>query len=170
MQDTGGNLANLNDIVLPPPVSWWPLAPGWYVLAAALLCITAYTVWRVHRRWLSNRYRAEALSELHALPLKTMDPAAATIQLMTLLKRTALVAYPRQQVASLCGERWWIFLDEHGGTDFRQTLGPMSASLLYASAPTAAAGDDRVAQIKLAVELWINEHAAGAEQDSERVT
>ena len=27
-----GSLQNLNDIVLPAPVPWWPLAPGWWVL------------------------------------------------------------------------------------------------------------------------------------------
>jgi hypothetical protein len=171
MQDADGNLANLHDIVLPAPVSWWPLAPGWYVLAFTLLGIAVFAGWRAHRRWRVSRYRAEALTELHTVHVESMDPAAATTQLMTLLKRTALVAYPRQQVASLSGERWWAFLDERGGTDFSEKLGPMTTSLLYASAPNDGAGDDRVEQLKLAVERWIKEHPAVVKQDrSERVT
>ena len=31
-----GSLQNLNDIVVPGPVAWWPLAPGWYLLLAVL--------------------------------------------------------------------------------------------------------------------------------------
>ena len=38
MNDSG-SLQNLNDIVIPDPVAWWPPAPGWYVLAAILLII-----------------------------------------------------------------------------------------------------------------------------------
>ena len=26
------SLAQLRDIQLPEPISWWPLAPGWWVL------------------------------------------------------------------------------------------------------------------------------------------
>ena len=172
MPSADGNLANLHDIVLSAPVSWWPLAPGWYVLAFALLGIAVFAGWRARRRWLASRYRAEALTELRTVHVESMDPTAATIQLMTLLKRTALVAYPRQQVASLSGERWWAFLDERGGgTDFSEKLGPMSTSLLYGAAPNDRAGDDRVEQLKLAVERWIKEHPAVVKLDSSgRVT
>jgi len=33
-------LVNLKDIHLPPPVSFWPPAPGWWILA--LLMITTH--------------------------------------------------------------------------------------------------------------------------------
>ena len=29
-----GSLQNLNDIVVPEPVAWWPPAPGWYEVKA----------------------------------------------------------------------------------------------------------------------------------------
>lgn len=37
MSTDAASLANLHDIVLPPSVSWWPLAWGWYLLSALLL-------------------------------------------------------------------------------------------------------------------------------------
>ena len=30
-------LVNLKDIHLPPPVSFWPPAPGWWILAVLLI-------------------------------------------------------------------------------------------------------------------------------------
>ncbi len=40
----------LQPIVLPEPVKWWPPAPGWWLLAATLLI--AIVLWRYvkHRR------------------------------------------------------------------------------------------------------------------------
>ena len=40
-----GSLQNLNDIVVPGPVAWWPPAPGWYVLAAFALAGLAWLGW-----------------------------------------------------------------------------------------------------------------------------
>jgi hypothetical protein len=38
------SLENLYDIVMPPPIPWWPLAPGWYVVGGVLVQ-TADGVW-----------------------------------------------------------------------------------------------------------------------------
>jgi hypothetical protein len=54
-----GSLQNLNDIVVPGPVSWWPLATGWYVLAALLIVILLILAIRQWRQWRRNRYRRQ---------------------------------------------------------------------------------------------------------------
>jgi len=38
------SLENLYDIAMPPPIPWWPLAPGWYVVGGVLVQ-TADGVW-----------------------------------------------------------------------------------------------------------------------------
>ena len=161
MESVDGNLANLHDIVLPLPVSWWPLAPGWYVLAFVVAVLVLVFVWRARRRWLARRYCRQALIELRAIGHDSLEPAVAAASLMTLLKRTALSAYPRQQVAGLSGEDWWSFLDQcTGGEQFRKQLGPTTSALVYSDSPSTDATAAIVQELSVATEFWIRNHAA----------
>ena len=56
-----GSLENLHDLVMPVPVPWWPPAPGWVIVSAALIMVLGW--WLIHaiRHWRSNSYRREAL-------------------------------------------------------------------------------------------------------------
>ena len=107
------SLQNLNDIVLPATVGWWPLATGWYFLFALLLIALAWFGCRSLHRWMNNRYRRAALRELQWLAeriQKAEERDANLRQIPILLKRTALSVYPRSQVASLTGKDWFRFL------------------------------------------------------------
>lgn len=115
----------LEPIPEPPPVSLWPQTAGWAWLAIALLVLLglALRLWLAHRR--ANAYRRAALAEIAA---SGQDPLA----LAEILRRTALVAYPRAEVASLCGHDWLAFLDgAYGGTGFSAGPGRALASLPY---------------------------------------
>lgn len=57
-------LAQLRDIQLPEPVSWWPLAPGWWFVIASCLAILIGVVLMVVRHQKRNRYRRLAMNEL----------------------------------------------------------------------------------------------------------
>lgn len=161
MDSIDGNLANLHDIVLAPPVSWWPPAPGWYVLAFVIAALVIALAWRARRRWLARRYRVQALTELRAIRLDPTDPATAAANMMTLLKRTALAAYPRQQVAGLSGADWWSFLDQGiGGEDFRERLGPVMSGLVYSDTRNADATAADIEQLAAAAERWIRSHSS----------
>ncbi|NOR19848.1 MAG: DUF4381 family protein, partial [Xanthomonadales bacterium] len=101
------SLQNLNDIVLPANVEWWPLASGWYFLLGLLLIAVGWYGYRSAQRWIANRYRRAALRELELLKEAVgndVDRNNNLRQLPVLLKRTALSAYPRHQVASLSGK------------------------------------------------------------------
>ena len=56
-----GSLQNLNDIVLPDAVAWWPPAPGWYAVLAVLLALLLWLSFRALRAWRRNIYRRQAL-------------------------------------------------------------------------------------------------------------
>jgi len=114
------SLENLFDIVVPPPVPWWPPAPGWFVLGGVLLVLVFWGAWRAWRRWRAAAYRRAALAEWRQLKTHAADPGhreAALRQLPELVKRTALAAFPREAVASLSGTEWLRFLDRTGHTD-----------------------------------------------------
>ena len=101
----------LEDIVVPDSVSWWPLAPVWWVLIAIVVGASACWVFFAYRRWKSNAYRRAALRELEALG----DGAAG---IPALMKRAALAVWPRSEIAGLSGERWIAFLRDTSPDSF----------------------------------------------------
>lgn len=121
-------LATLRDIHLPEPVSWWPLAPGWWWLLGALLITVGLMIW-LRRRRSERRLSDAALRELTLLTTRCADDQAAFIQaLSVLLRRCAVARFSPQEAAGLIGESWLAFLDRHGGNrDF--TEGPGRALL-----------------------------------------
>ncbi len=109
----------------PQPVSMMPQTWGWVVVVAILLLAGVVIAVRLRRRYRANAYRRDALRELDAA---RHDPAA----IADILRRTALAAYPRRNVAGLAGEDWLRFLDEHGpGKDFSQGPGRLVAEAPY---------------------------------------
>lgn len=111
-------LAGLADIAVPGPVSWFPHTWGWWVIAGILFAAASVLAIRWARRYLANRYRREALVQCTALEA-TLDRedarAEALAALAVLLKRTALSAWPRAEVAALSGPAWIAFLRQQGG-------------------------------------------------------
>jgi hypothetical protein len=106
-----GDLANLADLALPPPVSFWPPAIGSWILAAAGLAALAVFSWRALHRYRADAYLREAIAELDALSSASgTDAPARAAAISSILKRVALVRYGREQVASLTGADWTGFI------------------------------------------------------------
>lgn len=106
-------MALMHELVMPEPVSWLPETPGWWVAFGWLSVIAVIGATEVVRRRRRNRYRREATMLLKAIELQLhSEPAAVAAQIAALLKRTALVAYPRPTVAHLYGAEWARFLRE----------------------------------------------------------
>ncbi|MBD9446416.1 DUF4381 domain-containing protein [Rhizobium sp. RHZ01] len=109
-------LRSLKDIAVPAPVSWMPQTWGWLIVV--LLLLSAILLWcaLAYRRWRKNAYRREALKHLEAIEVAVRDAdkrARALRDLGELLKRTALAAWPRKDVAATSGLAWAAFLVEH---------------------------------------------------------
>jgi hypothetical protein len=114
--DPAASLQNLHDIAVPASVAWWPPAPGWLLVAGLLLLTSGLLGLRKWRRYRRNRYRRMALTRLRAIRQQPSSPEAAA-SLATLLKQTALAAWPRLEVASLSGAQWSDFLHRTGSDD-----------------------------------------------------
>jgi len=54
-------LDQLRDIHLPEAVSWWPLAPGWWLLMVLTCLLLVGLLICLYRRHQSNRYRRQAI-------------------------------------------------------------------------------------------------------------
>ncbi|MGD8346528.1 MAG: DUF4381 domain-containing protein [Lysobacterales bacterium] len=154
MNDSG-SLQNLNDIVVPGPVAWWPPAPGWYVMVALAILALAWLGWNRWRSWNRNCYRREALQSL--AKIRATDSAERAQDLPELLKRAALTAWPRSEVAALTGEHWHRFLDRSGGMDrFSAGAGRALDRLAYGGAD--ALGRDELLDLYGAAEQWLRRH------------
>ncbi|WP_116368323.1 DUF4381 domain-containing protein [Parahaliea mediterranea] len=155
------SLANLHDIVVPAPVPLWPPAPGWLWLLGFVAIALVWLALRAFSRFQRNRYRREALAELAALRAGEQPPATRLAGLSIVLKRTALTAYPRQDVAQLTGADWFRFLDETGGTAFNSGLGQALEDSTYRAANGNGNGDGDTGQLeRLFAETahWIRRH------------
>ncbi len=107
----------LRDIHLPGPVSWWPPAVGWWILALLVIagCVVAWVHYRRHAR------ERAALRTLRSA-LKALDdggePARCLQQVSLVMRRFAMsIADAATPVAGLTGERWLAFLDSRWDRD-----------------------------------------------------
>lgn len=112
-------LGQLRDIHLPQPISWWPLAPGWYGLLALVVIVVILVGFYLFRRYQKRAIQRLALRQLANLQQlyqgQTGRQTAGeqiAMELSKLLRRVALSYYPREQVAHLQGQAWLAFLDK----------------------------------------------------------
>ena len=153
------SLQNLNDIVVSQDVPWWPLAPGWYVLAVLLVGLLVFLGFRNWQKRKANRYRELALRELSGIRQQA-DPAALQ-KLPALLKRAALSAWPRGDVAALSGADWHSFLDRTAKMDhFSSGAGELLDQLAYGGGKGMPAGDAGFDSVMEAAEYWLRRHSA----------
>jgi len=147
-------LADLRGYHLPEAVAWWPPAPGWWLLAGLLLVLTIglalYLARRRHRR-AAARVALQELAELRAALAAGHDADAFLRGLSRLLRRFALVRFPRRRVAGLTGTSWLEFLDAQGGDgQFRDGPGR-----LLAEAPYRPATELPAEELAALVKGWI---------------
>jgi hypothetical protein len=157
-------LEKLHEILLPDPVSWMPQTIGWYAVLGVVLFLASLWVYGRVRRYRANRYRRLALAELAIIERELQRPEKRTwalAEIPVLLKKTALLAFPRSDVASLSGEKWLAFLDKTvGGKNFREGEGRCLPDLAYAPASRIAElADESISKLLQLVRNWIKTHA-----------
>lgn len=124
-------LAQLRDIHLPEPVSWWPPALGWWGLAFFVLALFGLGAYRLILSLRKKRHRKAALREL-ALLRKNSDPRTALEQVAALLRRVAIQSFGRKEVVGLTGQKWLELLDRTGRTNqFSNGAGEALGENLY---------------------------------------
>lgn len=108
-------LAELKDIHLPEPIGIFPLATGWWVVIVTTLLVLATGIFFLIKRYKQNsaKRRALALLKRYETDYHTQqNPIKSCALVSELLKRVALVYYPREQVAALSGQHWITFLNQ----------------------------------------------------------
>ncbi|MBD1390251.1 DUF4381 domain-containing protein [Neiella sp. HB171785] len=143
----------LKDIVLAAPVSWWPLAPGWWLLIALLLLLLA---WFGRQLWL--RQRAKRFAKLALERVKQWQQSAQDIsvsQVNELLKVVACHYGESEQLAKLSGSRWYQWLQASSTDKQRPQIEQMCQLLqqhLYSGTPLSAVQQE---QLLNSCQLWL---------------
>ena len=106
-------LSQLRDIHSVPPVSWWPPAPGWWILALLLLVLLGWLGRLLLARIRVHRRRKQMLGWIDHLnanidPQRLPQDYLATLN--RIFKLVALRAFPDQHCAALAGQDWVEFL------------------------------------------------------------
>lgn len=145
----GKSLVELLDMLkpapVPDPISMTPQTWGWVVVAIAFLTVVATGLYLYLRHRRANAYRRAALAEIeHA--------GGDAAKIAEVLRRTALAAYPRTQVAGLFGKEWLSFLQQTSGiVTFSE---PSAQSLINAPYRETPQNPD----VTKLVQDWIRSH------------
>ncbi|HEY8518475.1 MAG TPA: DUF4381 domain-containing protein [Gammaproteobacteria bacterium] len=121
----------LRDIHMPDSVSWWPPAPGWWILAGLLLALAA--LWAV-RRYRTRHVRA-ALAAVRAVvgDLEAGAEPVACLQSLSVTMRRFVITVTDGAAAGLTGGHWLEYLDGRWDRDaFTRGAGRLLTAAPYA--------------------------------------
>jgi len=149
-------LAQLHDVQVAD-IKWWPPAPGWWLLAVLMiaLCVVAM-LWQQRRR---RRFVWVALAESELASLESdfdraeITAQAAVSRLSVLMRRSAMAARGRQNVARATDEQWInIIADVGNGQGFGRQEAEM---LLQAPYSGKALQDEQILQLLKSCRAWL---------------
>ena len=148
-------LSQLRDIRGIDSVSWWPLAPGWWILAGALVLIYGlYFLLRRHKEKKDLSWQAEVKTRLKSI--RQLDTSKEKIaEFSELLRHSAIKLYGRESCAGLEGVDWLSWLSEKDPQGFDWVK---NAKLLISApyAPAAKVTNDDLDRILDAFERWVS--------------
>jgi len=116
-------LAQLADIHLPAEISYWPPAPGWWILALIVLALVVLAIRRYIRHRNLHQICQHALAELSHCYNSYAKRASAdgddqklryVNEFNSVIRRVALYHFPKSNVASLGGHAWVDFIRKKG--------------------------------------------------------
>ena len=150
-------LANLRDIHLPEAISWWPLAPGWWFLMILASMALLFSGSRLISRYQKRLYRRQAMEYLEEI--ENLQGQKQLVELMALLKRTAISAYPDQSLAKLSPNALLEFLKTTCKEPIFQHIPNNLEAELYANqTEIKPVLEDFLTSAKVWTKVWIKKH------------
>ena len=155
-------LSQLVGVQLPPPVSWWPLAVGWYYLACLVIVMLSYYAYKKRCHYLQQAYRRQAIL---AITILTPADAAALLPIIKAVLQSSVTLYngskPKQQIndALVTEEDWFALFSRTGeATAFNEDNWALLMSMTY-QAPSVMVGKEaRFEALKTQCLHWVKDH------------
>jgi hypothetical protein len=149
-------LDQLRDIHLPEPVSWWPMAPGWWSLIIAGTVLLVWLIRFFYRRHSAKLYRRQALEKLNSLKLAGNSQQQLR-ELFELLKQTAISAYPNRHPSSQSIDQFIVFLQQSCDKPVFARVNMEFDKALYSSSSQSSVQNDKLFED---AKIWIKQHLA----------
>ena len=151
MSSDPGDLANMADLALPEPISFWPPAAGIWIVGGMAAAMLAVAGWRALQRYRADAYLRSAAAEIDVLSQSdgTIDEAVSAI-----LKRAAIVAYGREEVAALTGSAWAGFITRTTPAGVQTT--DLTTRLAGLFAPSAAPSSTGTSALVAQAKAWLD--------------
>ncbi len=100
----------IGELMEPDPIGFSLAAPGWTILLVLfLLALTIFALWKLYK-YNKNKYRRLALAEMSAIDFEQEQYSVIIYNTLSLLKRVAITAYGRDNLASIQGLQFLRFL------------------------------------------------------------
>ena len=159
-------LDQLEPLIEPAAIGWWPPAPGWWLLSL-LLPVLLWGLARLFKRLPRRKgtargeqldpLRQAALAELERLPKPYYGAEAGPWlqQLNALLKRLCRQRYPQSQSHTLTSRAWLAYLDNRC-----PAAGLTRWMILVEGAyrPHCNLDDKAIDGLSQAIAIWIRKH------------
>lgn len=152
----------LRDIHLPESVSWWPLAPGWWIMLG-LLILAAAVVFFLKTMKDRKQLDKQVMDEFQSLVdqyKNDRDTNALLANVSKLLRRVSMTRFSQEEVAALTGDRWLKFLDETlvnakntGSLNFHSELGELLVSSQYQKSQSI--DENKLDQLLMLSKRWL---------------
>lgn len=136
-------LKQLKDVQLPSPISWWPLAPGWYGLLALVIIIALLGLW-FYRRHKKRQQRRQRI-------VQYLQHVNNFSEAMAYIKQVAINCYPDKSVEHLQGDAWINFLASTATLSMSDSLQQQLAQAAYQAAP------DNSAKMLAVLQSWLEQ-------------
>ncbi len=147
------NTLALKDIHLPEQIANYPVAYGWWLLAAIIIFMIIITILKIIKSTKLNQVKKQALSQLKNNSQMTNS------DMIALLKWASMHYFSRAELAKLFGESLKEFLASKLPTKHQQTFAELSEQAFinqyqaHCEVNNNAESDEKLQQ---AVLLWLN--------------
>ena len=150
----------LRDIHTPSAVSWWPLAFGWWLLIAVVVCVVIVSMIALIKYRRKTAYRKIAISELdkHFANWQLDKSNSRYLQAANaLLKRVCshIEDNTGSHSTSLSSEAWVAHLNAYAKTDFSTASSAAIAEQVYQQSPSSD-----IDHIHHELRTWLAKHSS----------
>lgn len=146
------NLPELRDIHLPPDVSPFPIAYGWWLMLALLILIILMIQFALYvRRYSKSRYALKLLRNV-----STLNAVYAAQQMSEILRRICVFKY--KEAASLLGSQWIDFLNQHSKVKLDGKSADLLVNAPYIPDDSQTYNSEDAEKLRAFCQRWIGEN------------